>query len=161
MFKRINHILDKLEGFFIASILGTAAILTFTQVIFRYGLNSSIFWAEEAILYLIIAMSFLSTSLGIRRGSHITVDILKALISKSYIHIFTAVSAIIGIAFASALLYYGGNLFLKTLMRGQLSPALRLPIASIYIFIPITALLQIYRYIDVIHSAYQKHKQLA
>jgi C4-dicarboxylate transporter DctQ subunit len=159
MFERINRIIDKVEGFFIASVLAIATILTFTQVLFRYGLNDSIFWAEEAILYLIISMSFLSTSLGIRRGTHITVDVLKAMISKPYLPIFKAVSAIIGMAFAAALLYYGGKLFMVTLMRGQLSPALRMPIASIYALIPITALLQVYRYTALIHSAYKEYGQ--
>lgn len=159
MFERINLTIDKIEGFIIASILAIATMLTFTQVIFRYGLNDSIYWAEEAILYLIISMSFLSTSLGIRQGSHITVDVLKAMISKPYLPVFKVISAIVGMAFAAALLYYGGKLFLVTFMRGQLSPALRVPIASIYALIPITALLQIYRYTAVIYSVYKKYDQ--
>ncbi len=152
MFEQISKYLDKIEGFMIASILAAASILTFTQVFFRYALNDSIFWAEEAILYLIISMSFLSTSLGIRKGTHITVDVLKACIPKSCTPAFIFVSAVIGIAFGIALFYYGGNLFLNTLSRGQLSPALRLPVASIYAFIPITALLQIFRYSAIIYS---------
>jgi C4-dicarboxylate transporter DctQ subunit len=152
MFEQISKYLDKVEGFFIASILAAASLLTFTQVFFRYVLNDSIFWAEEAILYLIISMSFLSTSLGIRKGSHITVDVLKACIPKSCIPIFIFISAFIGIAFAFALFYFGGNLFLNTLARGQLSPALRIPVASVYAFIPITALLQMFRYTEIIYS---------
>jgi C4-dicarboxylate transporter DctQ subunit len=158
MLERINCTIDKVEGFFIASILAIATVLTFTQVLFRYGLNDSIFWAEEAILYLIISMSFLSTSLGIRRGTHITVDVLKAMISKSYLPIFKGMSAIIGMAFAAALLYYGGKLFMVTLMRGQLSPALRVPIASIYALIPITASLQLFRYTTLIYSSYKEYE---
>ncbi|MHA2938037.1 TRAP transporter small permease [Vibrio sp. RC27] len=159
MFERVNRIVDKVEGFAIAGILALATILTFIQVVFRYGLNDSIFWAEEAILYLIISMTFLSTSLGIRRGTHITVDVVKVLVSQTYLPIFKAISATLGLAFAAALLYYGGNLFYATLMRGQLSPALRLPVASIYAFIPITASLQMYRYSELIYSAYKEHMQ--
>lgn len=156
MFERISFCLDKVEGFLIASILAAASILTVTQVFFRYALNDSIFWAEEAILYLIITMSFLSTSLGIRKGSHITVDALKACISKNYQHIFISISAVIGIAFAIALFYFGGLLFLSTLDRGQLSPSLRIPIAFIYAFIPVTSLLQLFRYCEVIVDLYKK-----
>jgi C4-dicarboxylate transporter DctQ subunit len=152
MFEQLSKSLDKVEGFFIASILAAACLLTFTQVFFRYALNDSIFWAEEAILYLIISMSFLSTSLGVRKGSHITVDVLKACIPKPYIPVFIIISAFIGVAFAVALFYFGGNLFLNTLARGQLSPALRIPVASIYAFIPITSLLQMFRYTAIIYS---------
>ncbi|WP_413698825.1 TRAP transporter small permease [Psychromonas sp. KJ10-10] len=152
MFERLSGYLDNIEGFLIASILAVASLLTLIQVFFRYALNDSIFWAEEVVLYLIISMSFLSTSLGIRKGSHITVDVLKSCIPKSCTPIFVCVSAVIGIAFAIALFYYGGNLFLNTLERGQLSPALRMPVAVVYSFIPVTALLQIFRYCEIIYS---------
>ncbi|MBD5771201.1 TRAP transporter small permease [Marinomonas colpomeniae] len=154
MFEKINKHLDKIEGFLIASILAVASLLTFTQVFFRYALNDSIFWAEEAILYLIISMSFLSTSLGIRKGSHITVDILKSSIPKSCIKFFVFIAAVIGALFALTLLYYGGVLFLGTLARGQLSPALRIPVAFIYAFIPITAFFQVIRYAGIMCSVF-------
>ncbi|MDB4837911.1 TRAP transporter small permease [Marinomonas sp.] len=150
MFEKINAYLDTIEGFLIASILATASVLTITQVFFRYALNDSIFWAEEAILYLIISMSFLCTSLGIRKGSHITVDVLKSCIPNSVKPAFNLMAALLGIVFAASLLYLGGDLFLNTLARGQLSPALRVPIASIYAFIPLTASLQIVRYVGII-----------
>ncbi|GAB3489113.1 TRAP transporter small permease [Marinomonas epiphytica] len=153
MLHKINQKLDKVEGILIACILALASIMTFAQVFFRYVLNDSIFWAEEAILYLIIAMSFLSTSLGIRKGSHITVDLLKSCLPESLNKVFIIISAGIGILFATALLYFGGNLFFTTLGRGQLSPTLRVPIAFIYAFIPLTAMLQIIRYIDLIFSS--------
>ncbi|MDN2664675.1 TRAP transporter small permease [Psychromonas sp. 14N.309.X.WAT.B.A12] len=156
MFELISKYLDKIEGFFIASILAVASLLTFTQVFFRYALNDSIFWAEEAVLYLIISMSFLSTSLGVRKGTHITLDLLKSCLPPFLIPFFIVFSSVIGIAFAVALFYYGGNLFLNTLERGQLSPALRIPVASIYAFIPATALLQVFRYAQIIHSVVTK-----
>lgn len=156
MFEKINTYLDTIEGFLIASILAIASVLTITQVFFRYALNDSIFWAEEAILYLIISMSFLCTSLGIRKESHITVDVLKSCIPKRLKPTFNLVAAILGIVFAGSLLYFGGSLFLTTLARGQLSPALRIPIASIYAFIPITAMLQMVRYSGIIYSVFKK-----
>jgi C4-dicarboxylate transporter DctQ subunit len=154
MFELLSHYLDKIEGFLIASILAFASLLTLVQVFFRYALNDSIFWAEEVVLYLIISMSFLSTSLGIRKGAHITVDVLKSCIPKACLPIFVCISAVIGIAFASTLFYYGGNLFLNTLDRGQLSPALRIPVSLVYSFIPITAVLQIFRYSEIINSEF-------
>ncbi len=160
MFERVSKFLDKIEGFFITTILAAASILTFTQVVFRYGFNNSIFWAEEVILYLIISMSFISTSMGIRRGAHISVDILQAIIPKSYIRIFTVISASIGMLFGLALMYYGGNLFIATLSRGQLSPALRIPVAWMYAFIPVTAALQVFRYTEVIYSAWKNPVQI-
>ncbi len=160
MFERISKLVDKVEGFLITSILAAATVLTFTQVVFRYGLNNSIFWAEEVILYLIIAMSFIATSMGIKKGAHISVDILKSIIPKSYLPVFMVVSASVGILFGLSLLYYGGNLFLATLSRGQLSPALRIPVAWMYAFIPATAALQVFRYTEIIYPIWKNRTQL-
>ena len=161
MLAKISRFLDKIEGFFISSILAAASILTFTQVVFRYGFNNSIFWAEEVVLYLIITMSFIATSMGIRRGAHITVDILRSVIPKSWTRYFIYVSSVLGILFGLALVFYGGNLFLATLGRGQLSPSLRIPVAWLYAFIPATALLQVFRYFEIIYSEwkYGTHSQ--
>ncbi len=155
MLEKISTFLDKVEGTFISIILAAASILTFTQVVFRYGLNNSIFWAEEVILYLIITMSFISTSMGIRKGAHITVDILRSIIPKSTTRYFIYVSSILGILFGLALVFYGGKLFLATLARGQLSPSLRIPVAWLYAFIPATALLQVFRYVEIIYSEWK------
>lgn len=156
MLQALNRQLDQIEGGMIASILGLASLLTFIQVFFRYVLNDSIFWAEEAILYLIISMSFLSTSLGIRKGSHITVDILKSCVPDSMTKGFIILASLIGALFAVALFYYGGSLFFNTLARGQLSPTLRMPIAFMYALIPLTALLQVIRYADLIASNFRR-----
>ncbi len=155
MLERISKYLDKLEGIFLSIILAAATILTFTQVVFRYGLNNSIFWAEEVVLYLIITMSFISSSIGVRKGAHITVDVLRAIIPTSGRRFFIYLSSILGILFGLALVFYGGNLFLATLDRGQLSPSLRIPVASLYAFIPATAMLQVFRYIEIIYSEWK------
>lgn len=155
MLDKISKYLDKIEGLSISIILAAASILTFAQVVFRYGLNNSIFWAEEVVLYLIITMSFISTSMGIRKGAHITVDILRSVIPKSGARFFIYLSSILGILFGLALVFYGGNLFLATLARGQLSPSLRIPVAWLYAFIPATAMLQVFRYIEIIYSEWK------
>ncbi|TXR53371.1 TRAP transporter small permease [Reinekea thalattae] len=159
MLQKVSKALDQIEGFLIATILASASVLTFVQVFFRYVLNDSIFWAEEAVLYLIIAMSFLSTSLGVRKKSHITVDVLKACIPKSFQAVFLFISSLIGFVFGLLIFYYGYALYSSAVSRGQLTPTLRMPIAYIYALIPITACLQSFRYFESMVSLVFKPKQ--
>lgn len=49
------------------------------------------------------------------------------------------VAAFLGVIFAGTLIYYGWRLYLNTSDMGQLSPAMQIPVAYIYLVIPLAA----------------------
>jgi len=156
MFDALNKVLDTLENVAMVIFMSIATVLTVIQVVYRYGFNSSIFWIEEAVIYSIICMSFVGASMGVRHGVHISVDVLNAIVPPAinrWLHIITAV---LGIAFAGYLAYFGFQLYFNTLGRGQLTAALRLPMAWFYLPIGISGILLILRYLWVIHEAWTK-----
>jgi len=112
----------------------------------RYVFSAPLYWAEEVVLYAIIVMSFVGISIGIRLGSHISVDLLDAIVPARYIPVLRIIAIALGILFALALVYFGGKLFLNTLERGQLSPALRIPVSAVYAIIPVSGFLSLFRY---------------
>lgn len=57
--------------------------------------------------------------------------------------------------FAVALAYYGGKLFWVTLGRGQMSPALRIPVAWVYLPIATAGLCLVLRYLQVLLWAWK------
>lgn len=61
----------------IGCISGMIAIVA-TQIVARYGLNSSIGWSDEVSRLLFVWSIFLAIPIGIRRGSHIGVTLLTA-----------------------------------------------------------------------------------
>ena len=61
----------------IATTAGMVAIIG-VQVFLRYGLNSSLDWAEELSRLLFVWSVFLAVPLGIKRGSHVGVELLTA-----------------------------------------------------------------------------------
>ncbi|HSH47866.1 MAG TPA: TRAP transporter small permease [Halomonas sp.] len=154
MFKAFNTLIDRLESVAMVAFMSIATIITTIQVVYRYGFNSSLFWAEEVVIYSIICMSFVGASMGVRYGVHISVDVINAIAPPAvnrWLHIITAV---LGISFAGFLVYYGFFLFFNTLGRGQLTAALRLPMAWFYLPIGISGILLILRYIRVIYLAW-------
>ncbi len=156
MFKALNTLLDRLESVAMVAFMSIATIITTIQVVYRYGFNSSLFWAEEVVIYSIICMSFVGASMGVRYGSHISVDVLNAIVPPSvnrWLHIITAV---LGIGFAGFMVFYGFHLFFNTLGRGQLTAALRLPMAWFYLPIGVSGVLLILRYIRVIYLAWMR-----
>ncbi|UQG60843.1 TRAP transporter small permease [Marinobacter sp. M3C] len=156
MIKAFNKFLDRLEDFAMVAFMSLATIITIFQVFYRYGFNGSLSWAEEVVIYSIVCMSFIGASMGVRRGAHISVDLLNSVVSPVVNRWLRIISAIIGIFFAIAMTILGFRLFNITLGRGMLSPALRVPMAWIYFPIGISGLLLISRYCWVIHEVWKK-----
>lgn len=159
MFKAINTIIDRLESGAMVVFMAIATIATTLQVVLRFGFNISIFWIEELVLYSVICMSFIGASLGARYGAHISVDVLQAFVGPRIRRWLLIVAAVLGIAFGVALLYYGSQLFMSTLKRGVLSPAMRIPMAWVYFPIPVSGGLLIIRYLGLIREHWSRPAQ--
>jgi TRAP-type C4-dicarboxylate transport system permease small subunit len=93
---------------------GTALVamtaLIMAQVIFRYGLNSSIVWSEPAAVILMGWFIFLGAAVGIREGYHLSFDILLYLLpprGKAALH---SISDIAVGAFGFGMVWFGGQL---------------------------------------------------
>ena len=70
----MRAVLHRVEESLIALILGVMTILTFVQVVLRYGFNSGFIWALEADFYLFAWMVLLGISYCVRERAHIGVD---------------------------------------------------------------------------------------
>ena len=156
MIKALNNWIDRLENVAMVAFMSIATVITAVQVVYRYGFNSSFYWAEEVVIYSIICMSFVGASMGVRHGTHISVDILNAIVSPAinrYLHI---IAAILGLVFAGFMIYFGFQLFFNTLNRGQLTAALRLPMAWFYLPIGVSGILLVFRYLWLIQDVWSK-----
>jgi len=71
----IRRLLDRLEEALLALLLAAMTLVTFTQVVLRYGFNSGFLWAQEATGYLFLWLVLLGLGFVLRRGAHIGVDL--------------------------------------------------------------------------------------
>lgn len=133
-----------------------ATIVSIVQVIARYVFNNSLYWSEETILYALISMSFLAGSMGVRYGAHICVEVLPLIVGPRFDTYVKYLASIMGAIFAASLMYYGSRLFINTYNMGQLSPAMRIPVAYIYSMIPISGTFMLLRYLWIIQHLVQK-----
>jgi C4-dicarboxylate transporter DctQ subunit len=152
MLESINKFIDKLESFVIISLMLLATIVAIAQVIARYVFNNSLYWSEETILYALIIMSFVAGSMGVRYAAHIYVEVVQAFAGPRLAYLLKIVAAGLGIIFACTLIYYGSRLFLNTREMGQLSPAIRIPVAYIYLAIPVSGFCMVLRYLNIIFA---------
>ena len=67
---------DRIEETLIAGILGAMTLITFANVVTRYGFNQNILWALELTVFLFGWLVLLGTSYAVKKGAHLGVDIV-------------------------------------------------------------------------------------
>ena len=76
LWTRIGKFTDNVEELNIALSLGIMTLLTFANVVFRYLFNDNILWALELTVFLFAWLVLVGASYGVKKHSHIGVDIL-------------------------------------------------------------------------------------
>jgi len=79
----MNHdksFFDRLEETLIAAILGAMVLITFANVIARFGFNSNILWALELTVFLFAWLVLLGASYAVKISAHLGVDAIINLV---------------------------------------------------------------------------------
>jgi C4-dicarboxylate transporter DctQ subunit len=66
--------LDRFEEWLTAALIAAMTLLTFLQVVLRYGFNSGLIWSLETTVYLFTWLVLLGISGGVRSDRHIAVE---------------------------------------------------------------------------------------
>jgi C4-dicarboxylate transporter DctQ subunit len=102
----LREAVHRVEEGLISAILGVMAILSFVQVVLRYGFNSGFIWQLEAQNYLFSWLVMIGISYGVRVHAHIGVDAAVRLFSpkaRRVVGIFVLLLALL----YTALMMYG------------------------------------------------------
>jgi|GEM_PF-7057568 TRAP-type C4-dicarboxylate transport system, small permease component len=81
--KGLDWLLAKLELTIAVLAMTGVAVILIAQVIFRYGLQSPLFFAEELALVLMIVATFAGFSLMVAEGRLITIDLFGGRVSPT------------------------------------------------------------------------------
>jgi TRAP-type C4-dicarboxylate transport system permease small subunit len=174
----LNRILDRLEEWLIATLIGAATILTFVAVVHRYGASNSadlarwagthgfihlrdaadwvytslaavnLSWAQELATTMFVWMAKFGAALGVRTGIHVGVDIFVKQLTPA------ARKPVIVFALLCGALFTGvigtlGAVYVHDLDPDEVSPELEWPSWIIYLCIPLGSYLMCYRFLQV------------
>jgi TRAP-type C4-dicarboxylate transport system permease small subunit len=122
-----------------------AAIAAFTgmfgcvlaQVVFRYVFNDPLVWSDELARYLFVWTAFLGWIIAARRRSHLAVGMLVTKLPPKARVACHALAALVAIAFAAALVFYGTRIMLRNLDVDTAS--LWFPMGVVYLIVPLAA----------------------
>lgn len=132
-------------------------VIVFWQVVSRFIVRDPSRWSEEVARYLMIWMTFLASSVGISRRTHlgltIVVDSIKNPIASLIVRI---VQDLCIIAFALVLCFYG----LQYAVEGARQTGMSIPIrmSVVYGVIPLSGLFMVINALENIASAIRESK---
>jgi C4-dicarboxylate transporter DctQ subunit len=96
--------IDSLEENLIAMLLGLMTLLTFANVVVRYGFNGNILWALELTVFMFAWLVLLGASYAVKKKAHLGVDAIINLVSPATRRVLGLISAAACIAFAFLML---------------------------------------------------------
>jgi TRAP-type C4-dicarboxylate transport system permease small subunit len=134
--KAIDHVVVALCAVFLLAI----SVVVVVSVYYRYVLNNSLVWSEEACRYMTVWLIFLGLSSAHRRGQHVSVgSLLNRLPARlgSKQRLPDRVAETITFVVSFVLTWLGAQNTAKNFDIHQVTPALHLEIAWVYLAIPV------------------------
>ena len=122
----------------LAGVLLVASIaLNFANVIGRYFFNTSIFWAEEIMLYLMVACVFLGNGVVAWSGRQLRMDVIVAMMPAPVQKVLALVAELTFIVVAVTIVVFAWPVIRDLWLFDQRSQSAELPMVIPQIMIPI------------------------
>lgn len=150
--------IDKFIGLFLATLMGLMLVAVLWQVFTRYVMGSASTFTEELARFLLIWIGLLGAAYISGRNMHLAIDLLPTKLTGRKKRALLIVINVIIIGFAlTAFVIGGGQLVYVSYILGQTSAALNVPLAYIYLILPVSGLLVIYYKILDLIELKQEH----
>lgn len=146
----MKKFLDNFEGYVCVVTLLVMSVVVFLQVVCRYVLHSSLPWSEELSRYLLVWTSFIGGAYGVKLGAHIGVEAFALLLPKKAQKALAIIVDVCCLALCVLILTQGVSIVSTQLSKGQLSPAMRIPMGYMYAAIPVGMAFFCIRYVQQI-----------
>ena len=154
-------VLDHIEEWVIAFLMGAATLVIFVAVLHRYasgldipgiqdfllGLNVS--WAQELCIYMFIWMAKIGAAYGVRTGIHVGVDVLINALSAPWRRGFIIFGLLAGAVFTGIVAAFAIAFVYELFHTEQTSPDLEAPMWRVYMGLPIGSSLMCFRFLQV------------
>lgn len=106
------------------------SIIIFLQFFTRYVLNDSLAWTEEIARYLLMAVTFIGAAIVVRKGSHISVEVLLHFLPERWARALLGVVEVIQAVFIAFLFYF--SLTITERMHAQRMTVFEQPMSLVY-----------------------------
>ena len=141
----MRSIIDSVLSTMLVILMSVMVINVLWQVFSRYILGVPSSFTDELARFLLIWVGVLGASYASGKKMHIAINLTSTRMSPRNQRLLSAINSLIIVGFVLAVLVVGGsNLVHMTFILEQYSPALQIPLAVVYLVLPISGLLIIY-----------------
>lgn len=137
--------LDGLEQLISNLCLAALVVTLGLQIVFRFVLGLGLSWSEEVSRFLFIWFVYISASFAARAGTHVRVTVFVGLFPPAARQAVRITADLIWIGFNAIVVVSGVLLFQRMLKYPVYSTSLMLPLAWLYLVIPVAHALMIVR----------------
>jgi len=137
----VTNIIDKVIKYILIALMAVLSFLGVFQVVGR-AIGVVPAWTEELIRFLFVWASCVGAAIGIKEHIHIGIDVIVNLLPKLGQKISAILVQVILLGFDAFIIKVGFDMVQKTMT--QPSPALRLPMAYVYLAVPVMGILGIW-----------------
>ena len=135
--KAISNGISSIEKILSMILMFSMAVIVTLAVGFRYILNSPLSWAGKASIFLLIWISFIGGSLGLKYKSQASVTIVLEYVSSKVKRIILILGHMIMLVFLVLLIYYSISWILSPSVAYQKSTAMLIPMWIPYSAVPL------------------------
>ncbi|MDD2586915.1 MAG: TRAP transporter small permease [Syntrophomonadaceae bacterium] len=137
----IDRFVYRIEEILLSYSIILMALVLIGNVLSRTLLHQSLTFAEEMGQFLLIIVTFVGTSYAVRKGKHIRMSALYGMLSENVRRWMMFIISIFNSGVMFILGYYAYQYTTKLMSLGTVSPALRIPMYVIVLFVPVTLLI--------------------
>ena len=160
----MNKVLNHLEEWLIAFLMGGATLVIFVAVVHRYAsgipwpalqdwlLTINMSWAQELCIYMFVWMAKFGAAYGVRTGIHVGVDVLVKQMPDRIGKKLILFGLLAGALFTGVVGTFGAGFVWDLAHTEQVSPDLELPMWIVFLAIPCGSYLMCYRFLQVAWS---------
>ncbi len=155
----INRILNHLEEWLIAFLIGAATLVIFFAVVHRflsgvpyiqdYTVRMNVSWAQELCIFMFVWMAKFGAAYGVRTGIHVGVDVIIRKLTGTPQRLLILFGLLAGALFTGTVATLGANFVYHMAQTEQVSSDLEVPMWWVYLCVPLGSSLMCYRFLQV------------
>jgi|LSQX01.1.fsa_nt_gb TRAP-type C4-dicarboxylate transport system permease small subunit len=138
----VNDFLVRIAKFAAITAFIVMVISSSLQIIFRFVLNIPLPWSEELSRFAFVWSTTLGISIFMRGRKHSSVDILETILPPKYKKVLLALTDILCELFFIVMII--GGIRMVNVTMNQISPALSVPMGTMYLSIPLSAAIMMF-----------------
>jgi C4-dicarboxylate transporter DctQ subunit len=158
----MNDLIKKLNIFeegVLAYALLAIALFTFIETVLRYTISYTFIWFNELANYTIIFCTYLGASIGVKYGTHFSMEALTEYCPDKVSHLLKTAAYFISGVMALLFIYYGTKHLFSLKSFGVKSSAMQIPMYIPYIPIPLFSISIAFRFFALSYRHFDSFKK--